>query len=151
MTNKELKHLNRTELLQMLLTLTEEIEQLKEQNAALAQALNDRRIQQDKVGSIAEAALQINQVFEHAEAAARQYLQNIQLLAQKQRVLYDETCAAAQKKADSIIAEANAYKIASIREADAYWNHVRGKVREMMQQEIPNGKYPAESKGKAES
>ena len=58
---------------------------------------------------------------------------------------------AAQKKADSIIAEANTYKIASIREADAYWDHVRGKVREMMQQEIPNGKYPAESKGKAES
>lgn len=151
MTDKELKHLNRTELLQMLLSLTEENEQLREQNAALSQKLHNRAIENENAGSLAEAALQINQVFEYADSAAKQYLQSIQVLEAKQKRLYDETCAAAQKKADSIIAEAKAYKIASIREADAYWDHVRGKVREMMQQEIPNGKYPAESKGKAES
>ena len=151
MTDKELKHLNRTELLQVLLSLTEENEQLREQNAALSQKLHNRAIENENAGSLAEAALQINQVFEYADSAAKQYLQSIQVLEAKQKRLYDETCAAAQKKADSIIAEANAYKIASIREADAYWDHVRGKVREMMQQEIPNGKYPAESKGKAES
>lgn len=142
MTDKELKHLNRTELLQMLLSLTEENEQLREQNAALSQKLNNRTILNENAGSIAEAALQINQVFEYADSAAKQYLQSIQALEEKQKSLYDEACAAAQKKADSIVAEANAYKDAAIREADAYWDHVRERVREMMQQEIPNAKYP---------
>ena len=142
MTDKELKHLNRTELLQMLLSLTEENEQLREKNASLSQKLNNRTILNENAGSIAEAALQINQVFEYADSAAKQYLQSIQALEEKQKSLYDEACSTAQKKADSIVAEANAYKDAAIREADAYWDHVRERVREMMQQEIPNAKYP---------
>lgn len=78
MTAKELKKLKRSELLEMLLARTEEVEQLKtaldEANAKLA----DRAIVLEEVGSIAEASLRLNGVFEAAEEAARQYLENIE-------------------------------------------------------------------------
>ena len=149
MTSKELKHLNRAELLQMLLTLAEENEKLKQRNEVLCKALKDRTIQLENVGSIAEAALQINHVFEDAEAAAQQYLQNIKALSDRQTALYQEACDAAQRKAALIIAEAEATKEASIREANAYWNHVRAKIRETMNQ-LPDD-YRHRMKGNTDS
>ena len=77
MTEKELKKLNRAELLEMLVATMKETKRLEESVAALQQQLNDKRIAVDKSGSIAEAALQLNGVFRAAQAAADQYLDNI--------------------------------------------------------------------------
>ena len=81
MTEKELKHLSRAELLEMLLAQAEENRQLKKQLQAAQDALSDRRIAISQAGSLAEAALQLNGVFEAADRAARQYLENVQRLA----------------------------------------------------------------------
>lgn len=139
MTSKELKRMSRTELLQMLLLLVEENDRLKLQLDEATKKLNNRNLKYSKAGSIAEAALQVNGVFEDAEKAAQQYLQNIKALSEHQSTVFQDAESAARKKAQSIIAEANAYKEASIREADAYWNHVRSKVRDLMksQADVP--------------
>ena len=81
MTEKELKHLSRAELLEMLLAQAEENRKLKKQLQAAQDALSDRRIAISQAGSLAEAALQLNGVFEAADRAARQYLENVQRLA----------------------------------------------------------------------
>ena len=129
MTSKELKRMNRVELLQMLLTLVEENEKLKaELNQALKQ-LHDKNTRCKRVGSIAEAALHMNDVFENADMAAKQYLKHIKELSDKQNSLYERMEMEAKKKAMSIVAEANAYKEARIREADEYWNYIRMNVR----------------------
>ena len=78
MTDKELKRLNRAQLLEMLITLTEENESLRTQLSAMQAQLNQRQILLNNAGSIAEAAMQLNHVFTSAQAAADQYLEHIQ-------------------------------------------------------------------------
>lgn len=80
MTDKELKKLNRAELLEMLLEQSREVEALKAQLKNANEKLADRQIIIDTAGSIAEAALQLNGVFEAAQAAAEQYLANVRRL-----------------------------------------------------------------------
>lgn len=104
MTEKELKKLNRAELLEMLVATMKETKRLEESVAALQQQLDDRMIAVDKSGSIAEAALQLNGVFRAAQAAADQYLENIR---QKERI-NRKTEADAQAEAARVIAEAKA-------------------------------------------
>lgn len=78
MTDKELRHLNRSEILSLLVAQMEENQALKKRIGELEAELEDRRIAIDKAGSIAEAALALNGVFEAAQAAANQYLENVQ-------------------------------------------------------------------------
>jgi cell division septum initiation protein DivIVA len=81
MTDKELKKIKRAELLEMLLEARRENENLKQQLREADRKLNDRKIMLDKVGSIAEASLHINEVFETAQKAADQYLENVKRIA----------------------------------------------------------------------
>lgn len=135
MNSKELRHMSRTELLQMLLLLVEENDRLKTELKQLTDQLNSKSQKYDNANSLAKAALQISGVFEDAEAAAQQYLQHIQELSARQNSIYQETEAAARKKAQAIISEANAYKAASIREANEYWHYIRTKVRGVMEEQ----------------
>ena len=84
MTDKELRRLSRSELLEMLIAQTEENSQLKIRLEQAEAQLRDRRIELDKAGSLAEAALSLNGVFQAAEAAAQQYLENIQRISSQQ-------------------------------------------------------------------
>ena len=77
MTPKELKRLSRTDLLEMVLELTKENDQLYKDTELLRQQLDDRILTIEKCGSLAEAALQLNGVFEAAQQACDQYTENI--------------------------------------------------------------------------
>ena len=81
MTDKELRKLTRAELLEMLISQMKENERLQEQVEELAAQLEDRRIMLEEAGSIAEASLRLNGVFQAAEKAAQQYLENIKRLS----------------------------------------------------------------------
>lgn len=83
MTDKELRRLSRAELLEMLLAQTEENERLRERLDEAEAALNDRRIEIERAGSLAEASLRLNKVFTAADEAARQYLENVQCMARE--------------------------------------------------------------------
>lgn len=83
MTDKELKRLKRTELLEMLLKVSKENEALRQQLDEANKKLEDRQIIMANAGSIAEAALQINGVFDAAQKAADQYLASVMQLADR--------------------------------------------------------------------
>lgn len=72
-----LKRLNRAQLLDMLYDVVKEKEDLEQKLQETRQQLEDRKILIAKSGSIAEAALKLNKVFEQAQEAADQYLFNI--------------------------------------------------------------------------
>ena len=78
MTEREVKRLRRADLLEILVELTRENEQLKRELADAKSELADRSLRVNANGSIAEAALQLNGVFEAARNACQQYLDNIQ-------------------------------------------------------------------------
>lgn len=78
MTSKELKRLSRSDLLEMLLDLSKENEKLRKENERLRAQLSDKNIAIENCGSLAEAALQLNGIFQAAEAACAQYTENLQ-------------------------------------------------------------------------
>lgn len=80
MNENELRKLKRVDLLELLISQGRENEELRRKLAEAEQKLADRQIKTDEAGSIAEAALRLNGVFEAAQAAADQYLENIKRL-----------------------------------------------------------------------
>jgi hypothetical protein len=85
MTDRELKKLRRADLLELLLDERRENERLRAELEKARERLDDRAIRLEKAGSIAAAALQLNGVFEAAEAAAVQYLENVRRLVEEQK------------------------------------------------------------------
>lgn len=84
MTEKDLKKLSRSDLLEMLIDQSAELQSVQQRLAKAETALQNRSIAIDQSGSIAEAALRLNGVFEAAEAACQQYTDNIRLLSERQ-------------------------------------------------------------------
>ncbi len=83
MTDKEVRRLSRSELLEMLIAQMQENEKLKQSLEEANAALSNRRIVLEQAGTMAEAALRLNRVFEAADEAARQYLENIYCISEK--------------------------------------------------------------------
>ncbi len=81
MMEVELRKLKRVELVEMLLEQRKENERLKSRVEELEQELASRQIKLAEAGNIAQAALELNEVFAAAQAAADQYLENIKRLA----------------------------------------------------------------------
>ena len=72
MTDKEFKRLNRSQLIDIIYQLLLKQEELTAENEKLSKALSDKRLRVDKAGNLAEAALEIHNVMEAAQAAAAQ-------------------------------------------------------------------------------
>lgn len=130
MTDKELKKLSRMELVEMLLILTRENEQLTQQLEQTRQQLESRTLLVENAGSLADASLQLNHVFEAAQAACEQYVENIQYRSQNQREICDRMEQETQEKCARMVEKAK-------QDADAYWNYVRNKVRGLYTQGTP--------------
>lgn len=84
MKEKAIRKMSREELLELLIQYSDEKEalemrvaELENKLAAARKKLEDRTIAISKAGSIAEASLQLSGVFEAAQRAADQYLENI--------------------------------------------------------------------------
>lgn len=75
--------MSRSELLEMLITQMEENKSLKAQLKEANAALENRQIEIEKSGSLAEAALRLSGVFEAADRAAQMYLDNLRAQDEK--------------------------------------------------------------------
>lgn len=106
MTDKQLKKLNRRELLEMLIAQTRRAEKLETELAQVKQQLDDRRIAIDNAGSLAEAALRLSGVFEAAQTASDQYLDNARLIEQQSREEADRIIRQAKEEACRILENA---------------------------------------------
>ena len=74
MTEKELKKLNRYQLLELLIIQTERADKLQTALEEAEQRLNDQEINISTLGSIAEASLHLKGVFGAAQDAADMYI-----------------------------------------------------------------------------
>lgn len=88
MTAKELRKLRRADLLEMLMTQMKENESLKQKMEDLVDQLNSRNILLSNAGSIAEAAVRVNGVFQAAQEAGDQYLENLERLEREKQEDY---------------------------------------------------------------
>ena len=139
MTDKELKRLSRSELLEMLIAQMEENEKLKIDLEKAQEKADSRQIAIDRAGSIAEAALALNGVFDTAQAAAAQYLESIRQLSGNQEAVCRQMEASARSKAQTIRAEADAYSQKVRAKADDYSQRTRSEAdlyRERVEEKI---------------
>ena len=83
MADRDLRRLSRRELIEIIYALKEKEEALTKENEDLRSALSDRKITISKAGSIAEAALALNDIFAQAQAAADVYLSSVRAAAQE--------------------------------------------------------------------
>lgn len=77
MDDKRLKKISKKELLEILLAQAKKIEELETELKEVKEELNSRRIEIKKSGSIAEAALKLNGIFELAQKTADEYVENV--------------------------------------------------------------------------
>lgn len=83
MTDRELRKLRRADLLELLIAQGKETDQLRAELEEAKAELADRRIKIEQSGSVMEAALLLNGVFEAARAACSQYEENIRTRAEE--------------------------------------------------------------------
>jgi len=101
LTEKELKKLNRYQLLELLIVQTERADKLQTKLEEAEKQLNEKDLKMTSLGSIAEASLQLEGVFQAAQAAADLYID-----AAKKKA--EEIEYAAHKKAAEILSQAHA-------------------------------------------
>jgi len=84
MTEKELKRLSRADLLDLLIGQSRELQKTNKRLRAALAELENREIAIRNAGSIAEASLKLNGVFDAAQASCVQYVENIRRLNEQQ-------------------------------------------------------------------
>ncbi|MCD8100688.1 MAG: hypothetical protein LUE06_08960 [Oscillospiraceae bacterium] len=102
MADKELRKMSRTELIEIIYALQQNERSLREENEELRKQLDDKLLRIEKAGSIAEAALSLNHIFEDAEAAAQQYLASLQFSNENA----SKIVSIAQRRSETMISEA---------------------------------------------
>lgn len=125
MTERELRKLSRSDLLELLLTQRRENEQLRRRLDQAEARLADRTIQIDKAGSLAEASLLLSGIFDAAQDSCQYYLDNIQQLSERQNIICQQMEAETKERCDRMIAEAE-YK------AQQCWENCSSKIRQLM-------------------
>ena len=77
MTEKELLKLKRSEMLEIMLAQSREIDSLREQLEEANAKVEDRELRLRDCGSIAEASLRLTNIFTEAQKAVDLYVENI--------------------------------------------------------------------------
>ena len=146
MTDKEFKRLNRSQLIEIIYQFQVKVEELTKENETLNAALEDKRIRIAQAGSIAEAAVEVNNVMQAAQNAAQQYLNEIQTrhaeteaecqnIKNKATAEADALTAQAKEEAASIVAQAKeeaASIVAQARtETDAIINRAQAELKKI--------------------
>lgn len=106
MPDRELRHMRRTELVEIILALKQSEDQLRAENAALSAQLQERQIHIENAGSIAQAALELNKVFEAAQAAADEYVASVLAANKNTDAAASALRAQAEAEAQQILAQA---------------------------------------------
>ena len=105
MVSKELKKLSRRELVDIIYQLKQNEEQMQAELAAAQEALQDKRMRLSMVGSIAEAAVSVSNIFNSAQTAADLYLQEIACMKQDAETECARMINEAKQKSAEIMAE----------------------------------------------
>ena len=115
MNDRELRRLGRADLIDIVYELRKRLEQSEAQVRELQGSLGKRDLDVASAGSIAEAALKVNHIFEDAQAAADQYLDSIKAATAGAK----EHVEAAERRSQAVLEDAERQAAGIVREAEA--------------------------------
>lgn len=142
MADKELQKLKRGDLLEVLLEQSKAIDDLKIQLqekddiiTSLKEKLEARKIDIQEAGTIAEASFKLNGVFEAAEKAAQQYLENLKDLHDREQSIvstkeeeFETRCKAMLKET---MERCDSMKANTMKECDAFKASVKTRCQQL--------------------
>lgn len=102
MAENKLKYLSRAELIDIIYQYQCKYQEQAETIEKLTAQLEDKKTRIQNAGSIAEAALALNHVFDAAQQAADQYLQEVKDASAGQEEVRRQVIAKAEQEADAI-------------------------------------------------
>ena len=108
--NNDLKKLSRRELVDVIYQMKKNEDELLEQIAALEASLEEKRIRLSSAGSIAEAAVDITNVFSAAQSTADLYLREIQVMKENAEKECARMIEDAKIKVEKILSSGNKQK-----------------------------------------
>lgn len=106
MTEKDLRRMGRGDLIDIICQYQQRERELMDENAELRSCLEERSTKIANAGSIAEAALSLNAVFEAAQAAADQYLAEVRTTTSDVEALRNQLIKEAQQQAADLLRRA---------------------------------------------
>ena len=127
MPDRELRRMRRAELVEIILALKQTEDRLRAENAALSAQLQERQIHIENAGSIAQAALELNNVFAAAQAAADDYLHSVQASLADTNATAANTLSQARSAAKRILVQA-------AQEVQQRWQAFDRKANELLDQ-----------------
>ena len=144
MTDKELRKLRRDDLLQILIDQQKQIDALKAELQLSKEALNNRDLAIQESGTLAEAAMKMNGVFDAAQSAADEYLRQMRKRADEMAAEAEKKAAEAQKQADTLVRDARS-------EAEHILSQARSEAGALARQaQAATSPQPRESAGEAD-
>lgn len=165
MTDRELRKLSRRDLLELLVSQGRERDALQTELEQVKAAFENRQLQIEQAGSVAEAALQLNGVFEAAQAAAQQYLENIrqrsedveEICARREAACaaleaetrqkidrqMQEAAKAAQDMEENTRRKCQAMEAEAREKSEAYWTEISVRLKKFYQEHEELKKLPA--------
>lgn len=132
MTGNELRHMSRADLVEVIYEYQSREQDLLSKIEELTAQLEDRRIHIDNAGSIAEAALSLNHIFEAAQAAADQYLGEVRKATPAEEQEARSIIADAETQAARIRQQAQSDYMAMLNRAKAECDAMYAKITQLL-------------------
>lgn len=128
--SKDLKKLSRADLLELLVEMGRENDRLKAELEEAQAALAERDLKLQRSGSLAEAALALNGIFEAADAACSQYIESMRSTygSDASSELFD-ALSSAEEQARAIVSEAEEKAAKEIKRAHKRARKITEKAR----------------------
>ncbi len=140
MTEKELKGLSRADLLELLIGESRKVQQLEQELQETKEKLYSKEIAISNAGSIAEASLQLSGIFEAAQAASAQYLENIRTLSENSQIVCARMELECQQKVDQQLSQTKQECEQMVKDAEisskAYWDEVSTRLEAFYQEHV---------------
>lgn len=134
MADKELKKMNRRELIEIIYALQQSEETLKKKNLLLQRKLDDRTLRISKAGSIADAAMALNDIFKNAQETADQYIHSVKVAQAHAKKEAEKELREAKEEAEKIRTESNKEAKKLIFEAKEVSEHIMAETEKQKKQ-----------------
>lgn len=132
MMDQELKRMSRGDLIEIIYQYQSREREYVQKISDLSEQLKDRSSKIENAGSIAEAALSLNQVFEAAQAAADQYVAEVRASNADKEAQAQQVLSEAASQADTIRQQAQREYDAMLEKAKQECDAMYNKITELL-------------------
>lgn len=105
MDDKKFRKISKKELLEILLAQAKRIEELETELVKTKEELNSKKITIAESGTLAEASLKLNEIFEVAQKSIDQYRFNVEEKCREMEIEAEEKCKKLKEEADEYYAK----------------------------------------------